>query len=151
MIYIALYLLERFKSRHQELQGLCGHSLFLAAMILAAKTHLEYGHTLLRNAYWASIQPLFPLKQINELEHWMLNMLDHYVWVNPEELMDFRKRFEDIIGLGAVSFGPPLPAVPTNDDPLFLPFPPEPSDNNPPSSPDHLPTIDPFAEFMDVA
>ncbi|PKI85929.1 hypothetical protein MVES_000168 [Malassezia vespertilionis] len=92
VVYTALLLLLRLKTRYPVARGSSGHRLFISAFMLATKMLCDDSYN---NKSWAIVgQGLFTLVEINQMERELLGYLDLKLDVAPGELAQFTATLE---------------------------------------------------------
>ncbi|KAL5532012.1 hypothetical protein ACEPAF_5576 [Sanghuangporus sanghuang] len=98
VVFTALALLHRLKSRFPAARGSSGHRLFLAAYMLASKVVCDDTYS---NKSWAVVgQGMFALREINQMEREMLGYLEWSLNIPGEDLVKFEKEVRRIYGIG---------------------------------------------------
>lgn len=93
VLYYALLLLKRLKTRYPVARGSSGHRLFIAAFMLASKMLCDDSYN---NKSWTIVgQGLFSLAEINQMERELLNYLDLHLDVPPAELAQFATELQE--------------------------------------------------------
>ncbi|EJD08050.1 uncharacterized protein FOMMEDRAFT_45689, partial [Fomitiporia mediterranea MF3/22] len=96
VVFTALALLHRLKSRFPAARGSSGHRLFLAAYMLASKVVCDDTYS---NKSWAVVgQGMFALREINQMEREMLGYLEWSLNVPGEDLAKFEREVRRIYG-----------------------------------------------------
>lgn len=94
--YSALVLLSRLKARFPAAKGSSGHRLFISAFMIASKVLCDDTYS---NKSWSIVaQGLFALREVNQMEHEMVNYLDFELQVDPVTLEGFQSALERDFG-----------------------------------------------------
>ena len=92
VMYSALLLLKRLKTRFPVARGSSGHRLFISAYMLACKTLCDDSYN---NKSWVIVgQNLFSLREINQMERELFGYLDLHLRILPDEMVQFAAELE---------------------------------------------------------
>ncbi|KAL4400433.1 cyclin-dependent protein serine/threonine kinase regulator [Malassezia pachydermatis] len=92
VMYSALCLLKRLKTRYPVARGSSGHRLFISAFMLSCKMICDDSYN---NKSWVIVgQNMFTLHEINQMERELFSYLDFQLKVEPEELAAFAAELE---------------------------------------------------------
>jgi hypothetical protein len=97
--YSALVLLSRLKARFPSAKGSSGHRLFISAFMISSKVMCDDTYS---NKSWAIVaQNLFALREVNQMEHEMVNYLDFELNVDSYTLSLFEAALKRDFGANA--------------------------------------------------
>lgn len=92
VMYSALLLLKRLKTRYPVARGSSGHRLFISAYMLACKTLCDDSYN---NKSWVIVgQNLFTLREVNQMERELFGYLDLHLKIMPDEMIQFAAELE---------------------------------------------------------
>ncbi|KAI0807002.1 hypothetical protein C8Q74DRAFT_1225376 [Fomes fomentarius] len=90
LAFAALYLLQRLKARFPAARGSSGHRLFISAFIIASKVYSDDAYS---NKLWSHLtHPLFPLREINQMERDLCARLQWQLLIDPYALQQFERQ-----------------------------------------------------------
>jgi hypothetical protein len=89
VVFSALALLQRLKSRFPSAKGSSGHRLFISAFMIASKVMCDDTYS---NKSWSVVAQIFSVREINQMEREMCGYLDWELKVEGDILASFQTK-----------------------------------------------------------